>query len=91
MTFVFIDENQLSIDDGYFACSPGLPNYWINVSATRHGNAGGLSFADGHSEIKKWTDVNVLNPPTAGGSSFANDPNSGDNAWLEQRESVVLQ
>jgi len=91
MTFVFIDENQLSIDDGYFACSPGLPNYWINVSATRHGNAGGLSFADGHSDIKKWTDVNVLNPPTAGGSSFANDPNSGDNAWLEQRESVVLQ
>jgi prepilin-type processing-associated H-X9-DG protein len=65
---------QLSIDDGYFACSPGLPNYWINVSATRHGNAGGLSFADGHSEIKHWTDMLPCSKPanfTAGGSSFA--------------------
>ncbi len=91
MTFVFIDESEKSIDDGYFAGSPGLPNYWINVSATRHGNAGGLSFADGHSEIKSWKDKNVLNPPTSGGSSFASDSNSGDNAWLEQRESVLLQ
>ena len=45
MTFVLIDESEKSIDDGYFAGSPGLPNYWINVSATRHGGAGGLSFA----------------------------------------------
>jgi len=87
MTFVLIDENEKSIDDAYFACSPGLPDYWINVSATRHGGAGGLSFADGHSEIKSWKDKNVLNPPTSGGSSFASDPNSQDNAWLEQRES----
>jgi prepilin-type N-terminal cleavage/methylation domain-containing protein/prepilin-type processing-associated H-X9-DG protein len=89
LTFVFIDENEKSIDDGFFAGTPGLPNYWINASATRHGNAGGLSFADGHSEIKRWTDQNVLHPPTAGGSSFASDPASSDNAWLEQRESVL--
>jgi prepilin-type N-terminal cleavage/methylation domain-containing protein/prepilin-type processing-associated H-X9-DG protein len=90
MTFVFIDENDKSIDDGYFAGSPGLPNHWINVSATRHGNAGGLSFADGHSEIKSWKDNTVLHPP-APYSSFASDPNSADNSWLEQRESVLLQ
>jgi prepilin-type N-terminal cleavage/methylation domain-containing protein/prepilin-type processing-associated H-X9-DG protein len=89
-TFVFIDENEISIDDGYFAGSPGLPNYWINVSATRHGDAGGLSFADGHAEIKAWKDKYILKPPTSGGSSFASDPSSSDNAWLEQRESVVL-
>ena len=51
MTFVLIDESEKSIDDGYFAGSPGLPNYWINVSATRHGGAGGLSFADGHGQV----------------------------------------
>ena len=89
MTFVLIDENEKSIDDGFFAGSPGKPNYWINVSATRHGNAGGLSFADGHSEIKRWTDNSVLHPP-APYSSFPSDPTSGDNAWLEQRESVLL-
>jgi len=91
MTFVFIDENEISIDDGFFCGSPALPNYWVNVSATRHGNAGGLSFADGHSEIKRWTDQYVLHPPTVGGSSFASDPNSGDIGWLEARESVLLQ
>jgi prepilin-type N-terminal cleavage/methylation domain-containing protein/prepilin-type processing-associated H-X9-DG protein len=89
LTFVFIDENEKSIDDGYFAGSPGDPNHWENISATRHGRAGGLSFADGHSEIKRWSDANVLNPPTAGGSNFASDPASGDNAWLEQRESSL--
>jgi prepilin-type N-terminal cleavage/methylation domain-containing protein/prepilin-type processing-associated H-X9-DG protein len=88
MTFVLIDENENSIDDGYFAGSPGLPNYWINVPSTRHGNASGLSFADGHSEIKSWKDGMVLHPPPPY-SSFASDPNSGDNAWLEQRESVL--
>ena len=89
MTFVLIDENEISIDDAFFAGSPGLPDYWINVSATRHGGAGGISFADGHSEIKSRKDKYVLNPPTAGGSSFASDPDSGDNAWLEQRESSL--
>ena len=96
MTFVLIDENANSIDDGYFAGSPGLQNKWINVPSTRHGNAGGLSYADGHSEIKRWTDGVVIsqNVPnyslTGKGPTFASDPNSGDNAWLEQRESVVF-
>jgi len=89
MTFVLIDENEKSIDDGFFAGSPGDPNHWVNVPSTRHGSASALSFADGHAEIRGWKDKNVLNPPTAGGSSFASDPNSGDNAWLEQRESSL--
>jgi prepilin-type N-terminal cleavage/methylation domain-containing protein/prepilin-type processing-associated H-X9-DG protein len=89
MIFVLIDENEHSVDDAYFAGSPALLNYWINVSSTRHGGAGGLSFADGHSEIRKWRDGNVLNAATATPySTFASDPNSDDNAWLEQRESV---
>ena len=91
MTFVFIDENENSIDDGYFAGSPGLPNFWINVAATRHGGAGGLSYADGHSEIKGWKDKYVLHPQTTGALNFPSDPSSSDNAWLEQRESSVLQ
>lgn len=95
-TFVLIDENANSIDDGYFAGSPGLPKQWVNVPSTRHGNAGGLSYADGHSEIKRWTDgvviaQNVPNYTFPGGVTYASDPSSGDNTWLEQRESVVLQ
>ena len=94
MTFVLIDENANSIDDGYFAGSPGLPGKWINVPSTRHGNASGLSFADGHSEIKRWSDnvvisQNVPNLNLNGGPTYVSDPNSGDNVWLEQRESVL--
>jgi len=89
-TFVLIDENEISIDDGYFAGTPSKPNYWINVASTRHGGSGGISYADGHSEVKKWTDANVLHPPTAGGSSFPSDPGSSDNAWLEERETFFL-
>jgi prepilin-type N-terminal cleavage/methylation domain-containing protein/prepilin-type processing-associated H-X9-DG protein len=88
MTFVLIDENEISIDDGYFSGSPGLPDYWINVPSTRHGGASGLSYADGHSEIKAWKDGKVLNPPTPGGSSFSSTPGCPDNAWLEAREST---
>jgi prepilin-type N-terminal cleavage/methylation domain-containing protein/prepilin-type processing-associated H-X9-DG protein len=93
MTFVLIDENANSIDDGYFAGSPGLPNKWINVPSTRHGNASDLSFADGHAEIKGWKDNIVLSQNTennrVSGTTFLSDPNSGDNAWLEQRESSL--
>ncbi len=94
-TFVLIDENANSIDDGYFADSPGLPNKWINVPSTRHGNAGGLSYADGHAEIKRWTDgviisQNAPNYNLTGGPTYSCDPNSGDNGWLGQRESVTL-
>ena len=96
MTFVFMEENVNSIDEGYFPGSPGLPNEWICVPSTRHGNAGVLSYADGHSETRRWTDGVVLsqNAPNyvfPGGPTFTSDPNSGDNAWLEQRESSLLQ
>jgi len=90
MTFAFIDENANTINDGYFAGSPGLPNHWLSIPAARHGGAGSLSYADGHSEMRRWTDTNVLSLPITGGS-IASDPNSGDNAWLEQRESSLIQ
>jgi prepilin-type N-terminal cleavage/methylation domain-containing protein/prepilin-type processing-associated H-X9-DG protein len=87
MTYVFIDENEHSINDSYFVSDPNQSNYWQDVPATRHGGAGSLSFADGHSEIKRWTDKNVLNPPRFGG--FTGDPSSGDSAWLHQRATSV--
>jgi prepilin-type processing-associated H-X9-DG protein len=54
--FVFIDENADSIDDGFFAVQAKVPNngYWQNTPASRHGNGGILSFADGHAENWRW-------------------------------------
>ena len=46
-----------SIDDGYFAiesASPKLTGNWRNIPASRHGNYGQISFADGHAQQMKW-------------------------------------
>ncbi|MGO8679251.1 MAG: prepilin-type N-terminal cleavage/methylation domain-containing protein [Limisphaerales bacterium] len=52
--FVFIDENQDSIDDAHFLTWPAPDDRWVNMPADRHGQLGVLSFADGHAETWKW-------------------------------------
>lgn len=52
-TWLFIDEQPDSINDGYFINNPAL-TYWQDLPASYHCGACGFSFADGHSEIKKW-------------------------------------
>src|SRR5262249_30617233 len=54
--FVFIDEHPESIDDGYFLVFVDRALVWANLPANYHNGACGLSFADGHSEIKRWRD-----------------------------------
>jgi|SRR6185369_5361493 prepilin-type N-terminal cleavage/methylation domain-containing protein/prepilin-type processing-associated H-X9-DG protein len=80
--WVLIDENPVSINDGWFVCDPNNKATWPDVPASYHNGAGGLSFADGHAEIKRWRDQNVLNlavPPAA------KDPSSNDLLWLQER------
>lgn len=44
-----------SIDDGYYAVEyAGKGPSWRNIPASRHGNGGQLSFADGHAQRLKW-------------------------------------
>ena len=50
---VFVDERDDSIDDGEFAIDM-VANQIVNFPAGYHGNAGGVTFADGHAEIHKW-------------------------------------
>ena len=55
---VFLDESIETVDDGYFAvkASDGPErDLWQNSPSTRHGKACGFSFADGHSEIWRWS------------------------------------
>jgi prepilin-type N-terminal cleavage/methylation domain-containing protein/prepilin-type processing-associated H-X9-DG protein len=56
---VFIDENPGSINDGYFLDSPDLGT-WYDYPAITHGNASGMSFADGHVEMHRWRDGAIL-------------------------------
>ena len=86
MTWVTIDENPDSINDGWFVVNvtkgavTGLQ--WVDYPASYHNNAGGLSFADGHAEIRKWKDQTVLKPPLNNARSASS---AGDLAWISQR------
>ena len=82
MTFCFMDENPNTINDGFIVVDLMQPTTWVDVPASYHNRAGGLSYCDGHSEIRKWTDSNVLK---AKESDIPADPSSGDLAWLQAR------
>jgi prepilin-type N-terminal cleavage/methylation domain-containing protein/prepilin-type processing-associated H-X9-DG protein len=88
--FVFIDEASYTIDDGYFVSGPNYTQ-WINNPATWHANGCGLSFADGHAEIKIWKDANLLaknRTATINGPPTTPD-NTGNLKWLQDRSTVV--
>jgi prepilin-type N-terminal cleavage/methylation domain-containing protein/prepilin-type processing-associated H-X9-DG protein len=57
-TWVFIDENPASINDGAFAVEMTLPGatsgHNIDHPAPYHAGASGMSFADGHALVHKW-------------------------------------
>ena len=52
-TWLLLDEQPDSINDGYFINNP-TATAWQDIPASYHNGACGFSFADGHSEIKKW-------------------------------------
>ena len=81
-TWVTIDENPASINDGWFVCDPNSAN-WVDIPASYHNGAGGLSFADGHSEIRRWRDPSVTKRTAAIGG--APGDRGVDLNWLKQR------
>jgi prepilin-type N-terminal cleavage/methylation domain-containing protein/prepilin-type processing-associated H-X9-DG protein len=54
--WVFIDEHERFINDGWFAMDMVGNEGLLDAPATRHDNAYGLTFADGHAEIWKLRD-----------------------------------
>jgi prepilin-type processing-associated H-X9-DG protein len=56
-TFVFMEENEQSIDDGMMVVpNPMLGDWhtWGDMPSDRHNAVGNVSFADGHVEPVKW-------------------------------------
>src|SRR5262249_12839518 len=52
--YAFIDEDDLSIDDGTFWCPIEIKPLWGDVPADRHSLGCNLSFADGHVDRWPW-------------------------------------
>jgi len=82
--WVLLDENPWSINDGWFCTDP---KSWVDKPATYHNNACGFSFADGHAEIHKWKDQNLINYNGPFNTAAA-DSGVGDVSWLMQRTSI---
>ncbi len=59
--WVFIDEHERSINDGWFAVDMVGERGLLDAPATRHNNAYALSFADGHVEVWKLRDPRSVN------------------------------
>ena len=94
--WVFIDESPGTVNDGYFVCDTVVnPGQWVDLPAAYHNGSGGISFADGHSEIKKWRDPRVfdaLNTSfTANPGPYASSPQQSpttDLNWLWERSTA---
>jgi prepilin-type N-terminal cleavage/methylation domain-containing protein/prepilin-type processing-associated H-X9-DG protein len=52
--FLFVDEDEQSIEDGTFGTSRAPDNHWINLPADRHNRAMNLSYTDGHVSRMRW-------------------------------------
>jgi len=86
-TWVFIDENHESINDaGFGHPGPNPPTVrWVDWPAIYHNNAGGLAFADGHSEIKRWKSLKY--PKNGLPANTVTPAQRPDWDWLAQRTS----
>jgi prepilin-type N-terminal cleavage/methylation domain-containing protein/prepilin-type processing-associated H-X9-DG protein len=93
MTYVLLDEHPDSINAGGFANqmveSPASA-YIIDYPASFHNGAAGISFMDGHCEIKKWQDPRTRPIPRYNNNLQLNVPsaNNKDMIWLSERTTV---
>ncbi len=99
-TWVCHDEREDSINDGWFAVDmngydPIKPNLYsiVDYPASYHNRAAGFSFADGHSEIKKWLDARTTPPIKSGGLIQLGQASRGnpDVDWLQDHASFNLK
>ena len=100
--YVFLDENEDSINNGWFGinmagtpytgvgANPGQYGF-LDFPAYYHNRAAGFSFADGHSEIQTWHDDRTM-PPVKDVTlvNFNGTPSPGnpDIEWLGAHASV---
>ena len=98
--WVVIDEREDRINNGFFVVSmsgfsPRNPGSleMVDMPASYHNGAGGLSFADGHSEVHRWLDPRTR-PPVRPGRNLpltAGSANNRDVLWLQERSTGLVR
>ena len=96
MRFVFLDEHPDSLNAGGFAnmmvTTPASARI-IDFPASSHDGAGGISFSDGHAEIRKWRDARTRAPVLYNNNIQLNvaSANNEDMIWLADRTSALTK
>lgn len=90
--YVLLDEHPDSINAGGFANqmveNPAAARI-IDYPASYHNRAAGITFADGHAEIKKWRDSRTVQPIRFYEMPLnVPSPNNQDMIWLSEHTSV---
>jgi prepilin-type N-terminal cleavage/methylation domain-containing protein/prepilin-type processing-associated H-X9-DG protein len=90
--YVLLDEHPDSMNAGGYANmmveNPAQTRI-IDFPASYHNGAAGISFADGHAEIRKWVDARTMPPVHYNNNLQLNvaSPNNQDMIWLAERTS----
>ena len=90
-TIVFLDQREDRINWGN--CLIDMTGYSdlaktqfnTDYPASYHHRAGGFSFADGHSEVKRWLDARTYPPIGQAKDGVVRSPNNPDIRWLQDR------
>lgn len=83
------------VDMTGFPDKPAITQIW-DFPASYHNKAGGLSFVDGHAEIKRWRDLRTM-PPVRKDSNWmftrgtVVQPHNKDVVWLQERATRKIQ
>ena len=85
--FVFVDERDDSVDDGFFGVTM-VNSTMVEIAANYHGGSGPVTFADGHAELHRWLSPDTQYPQQSGVATenykfisvAADDP---DLLWLQ--------
>ena len=80
--FTFLDENPLSLNDGFLLVQPDTSKGIGDRPAVNHGKSSSFCFADGHAALKHWMNCFLT---INGGPATASD-----NLWLIQHATVPL-
>jgi prepilin-type N-terminal cleavage/methylation domain-containing protein len=101
--FVFLDMREDSVNwgnfmidmSGYNPTQPSMYAFTSDLPGMYHDFACGFSFADGHSEIKRWLDPRTTPPLVPGGNPLAvssiSSPNNKDVAWIQDHSTRPKQ
>jgi prepilin-type processing-associated H-X9-DG protein len=99
--FVILDEHPDSINDAVFQHDPGYAQgseKWRDLPASNHNGVGSFSFADGHSELRKWLETGGIKKTTytVTYTRWLDRPEKGltlgisrDYEWLQDRMAYI--